>query len=106
MSEHIPYTHASVSIDEDGTRLDVSFYTPDVSARALGGGRDRPFLTLSSREAHVTVSTTGAGPVTEQDVNLARQIADAAARYLADCERLHADQATNPTLPGLDEAAA
>ncbi|MFF3437923.1 hypothetical protein [Streptosporangium sp. NPDC002721] len=106
MSEHIPYTRASLSVDEDGTRLDVSFYTPDVSVMALGGGRDRPFLTLSSREAHVTVSTTGAGPVTERDVNLARKIADAAARYLANCEQLYTDQAATPMLPGLDEVAA
>ena len=30
-------------------------------------------------------------------MTLAREIADAAARYLADCERLHADQPTDPT---------
>ena len=44
----------------------------------------------------MVISTTGGGPVTEQDVTLARQLADAAARYLADCERLHTEQSTNP----------
>ncbi|MFF5109075.1 hypothetical protein [Streptosporangium sp. NPDC000509] len=106
MSERTPYTRASVSIDEDGTRIDLAFYTPDLSVMALGVGRERPFLNLSSREAQVMISTTGGGPVTEQDVILARQIADAAARYLADCERLRTDQAATPVLPGLDEVAA
>ncbi|MDP9863370.1 MULTISPECIES: hypothetical protein [Streptosporangium] len=92
MSEHIPYTHASVSLDEHGTQLNVSFHTPEVSVAVLGAQRERPFLSLSTAEATVTITTTGAGPVTEQDVTLARKIADAAARYLADCERLHTER--------------
>ncbi|WP_440082707.1 hypothetical protein [Streptosporangium sp. LJ11] len=96
MREHLPYTRAVVTLDEDGTRLDTSFRTPHLSVMALVADGGRPFLHLSSREAQVIVSTTGGGPVTEQDVMLARQIADVAARYLADCERLHTEQSTNP----------
>ncbi|WP_433250470.1 hypothetical protein ACQPYK_04210 [Streptosporangium sp. CA-135522] len=106
MSEHLPYTIASVSLDEDGTRLSISFNTPEVLVTALGAQRERPFLSLSTTEANVTITTTGSGPVTERDVTLARKIADAAARYLADCEQLHAAQAATPMLPGLDEDAA
>ncbi|MBB2909353.1 hypothetical protein FHS43_000599 [Streptosporangium becharense] len=96
MSEHLPYTRAVVTLDEDGTRLDTSFRTPYLSVMALGADGGRPFLHLSSREAQVVVSTTGGGPVTERDVALARRIAEAAARYLADCERLHTEQSANP----------
>ncbi|MFF5206622.1 hypothetical protein [Streptosporangium sp. NPDC000396] len=106
MNEYRPYTHASASIDENGTRLSVSFNTPDVSVKVLGAQRERPFLSLSTAEAWVSISTTGGGPVTERDVTLAREIFNAAARYLADCERLHAAQAITPALPGLDENAA
>ncbi|MET8050614.1 hypothetical protein ABZU75_23745 [Streptosporangium sp. NPDC005286] len=94
MSEHLPYTRAVVTFDEDGTRLDTSFRTPYLSVTVLGAEGGRPFLHLSSCEAQVIISTTGGGPVTERDVTLARQIAEAAARYLADCERLHTEQST------------
>jgi len=96
MSERKPYTYVTASIREGVTRLDVSFCTSEVSARAFGGDGERPFLTLSSAEAQMTVTTTGCGPVTDRDVILARQIVEAAARYLADCERLHTEQSTNP----------
>ncbi|MEV0169321.1 hypothetical protein [Nonomuraea fuscirosea] len=96
MREHLPYTRAVVTVDEDSTRLDTSFRTPHLSVTVLGTDGGRPFLHLSSREAQVVISTTGGGPVTEQDVTLARQIADAATRYLADCERLHIEQSTHP----------
>ncbi|MEU0479356.1 hypothetical protein ABZ260_09260 [Streptosporangium sp. NPDC006013] len=96
MREHPPYTRAVVTLDEDGTRLDTSFRTPYLSVTVLGAKGGRPFLHLSSREAQVIISTTGGGPVTERDVTLARQITEAAARYLADRERLHTEQSTNP----------
>ncbi|WP_326819685.1 hypothetical protein [Streptosporangium sp. NBC_01756] len=96
MREHLPYTRAVVTLDEDGTRLDTSFRTPYLSVTVLGADDGRPFLHLSSREAQVVITTTGGGPVTGRDVTLARQIAEAAARYLADCERLHTEQSINP----------
>ncbi|WP_371781250.1 hypothetical protein [Streptosporangium subroseum] len=103
MKEHLPYTRAVVTLDEDGTRLDTSFRTPYLSVSALGAEGERPFLHLSSREAQVVISTTGGGPVTEQDVTLARQIAEAATRYLADCERIHLEQSTNSDQAGESE---
>ncbi|GAA5086041.1 hypothetical protein HNP84_009629 [Thermocatellispora tengchongensis] len=53
----------------------------------------RPCLDFDTREAHVSISTTAAETVTEQDVAVARHIFNATARYLAECERLHNQQA-------------
>ncbi|GIH91176.1 hypothetical protein ACFFMN_09280 [Planobispora siamensis] len=104
MSEHKPYTYVTTSIDKDTTRLGIDFYTADLWVSVLDIGGKRPALTVSSREARVLVSSTGGGPITDQDLRIAREIADAAARYLADCERLHAAQTV---IPGsTDEAAA
>ncbi|WP_327048822.1 hypothetical protein OG320_13620 [Microbispora sp. NBC_01189] len=105
-----PYTHVSMSIDPGRRpRIGVSFYTPVLRAGARVLESGRPFLSLESDEANVTVSTTGAGPVTAGDVEVARQIFNAAARYLADCERLHADQSADSdhlTSSVVDETAA
>ncbi|MEV4216818.1 hypothetical protein [Nonomuraea sp. NPDC049725] len=94
MSEHRPYTYVTLSIRPDSDpHVRVSFHTPRLQASAgllLDG--PRPFLEFTSHEAHVHISTTGAGPVTDADLNIAREIFHAAARYLADCELLHAEQ--------------
>ncbi|WP_055483086.1 hypothetical protein [Sphaerimonospora mesophila] len=102
-----PYTYVTVSIDSDeAPRVGVSFYTPGlrVSAGVLDSGR--PYLDVSSKTADVSISTTGAGAVTSTDLEIARQIFTAAARYLADCERLHADQLATPDLSGRSDRRA
>ncbi|MFF4623675.1 hypothetical protein [Nonomuraea jabiensis] len=43
----------------------------------------------------MTVSTSG--PVTDNDLTVAREIFNAAARYLADCERLHSGESGKAT---------
>ncbi|MFI7152596.1 hypothetical protein ACIBO2_47405 [Nonomuraea sp. NPDC050022] len=73
-------------------RLIVSFHTSEVQVAARVIDERRPYLAFSTSEADVSVSTTGGGPVTDADLALAREIYSAAARYLADCERLHAEQ--------------
>ncbi|MEU8278253.1 hypothetical protein ACFYOK_34725 [Microbispora bryophytorum] len=94
-----PYTHLSMSIDPgERPRIGISFYASITRARARVLESGRPYLVLESDEADVTVSTTGAaGPVTAEDLDIAREIFNAAARYLADCERLYAEhtQATD-----------
>ncbi|MGI5493642.1 hypothetical protein [Microtetraspora malaysiensis] len=103
--KHTPYTYVTMSIDPGKPpRLTVSFYTPDlrVGASVLDSGR--PYLSIESNEADIAASTSGAGPVTATDVDIARQIFNAAARYLADCERLH-DEQQSATPPASDEAA-
>ncbi|RGA02991.1 hypothetical protein DI270_021305 [Microbispora triticiradicis] len=89
-----PYTHLSMSIDPgERPRIGISFYASISRARARVLESGRPYLVLESDEADVTVSTTGAGPVTAEDLDIAREIFNAAARYLADCERMHAEHA-------------
>ncbi|MBE3016302.1 hypothetical protein IL992_45235 [Microbispora sp. NEAU-D428] len=90
-----PYTHLSMSIDPgERPRIGISFYASITRARARVLESGRPYLVLESDEADVTVSTAGAaGPVTADDLDIAREIFNAAARYLADCERIHAEHA-------------
>ncbi|MEU8272476.1 hypothetical protein AB0B89_35665 [Sphaerisporangium sp. NPDC049002] len=90
MSEREPYTQIRAAIDDGITRLDLSFYTPDLAVTVLCIGQERACLEISSRDGQVIVSSTGGGPVTERDIALARELANGAGRYLAECERLYA----------------
>ncbi|GAA4530273.1 MULTISPECIES: hypothetical protein [Nonomuraea] len=104
MSEHRPYTYVTVSLRPDSDpHVGVSFHTPRLRIRAgLLTSSPRPYLEFASHEANVHISTTGAGPVTDTDLAIAREIFNAAARYLADCECLHAEQ---PAKDATDTAA-
>ncbi|MEU6713752.1 hypothetical protein ABZ897_19930 [Nonomuraea sp. NPDC046802] len=87
-----PYTYITLSMQPDEpTHVDVSFYTSGLQARSSVINERRPSLSIISRDAKVAVSTTGGGPVTNADLAIAREIFTAAAQYLADCERLHAE---------------
>ncbi|PZG20922.1 hypothetical protein [Nonomuraea aridisoli] len=96
--EHTPYTYVTVSLRPEATpHVGVSFHTADLKVRAgLLFDKPRPYLELCSHEAAVHLSTTGAGPVTHADLATARELFTAAARYLADCEQLHAEQPASP----------
>ncbi|WP_219460221.1 hypothetical protein [Nonomuraea rhizosphaerae] len=87
-----PYTHVNMCL-RPGTApyVGLSLYTSRVHLYNLLV-EGRPVLDLTSADAVVSISTTGAGPVTDQDLRFARQLHQATARYLADCERLHANQ--------------
>ncbi|MEU4576875.1 hypothetical protein [Nonomuraea sp. NPDC023979] len=89
------YTYVTLFIRPESTpQVHVSFYTPRLTVCAgLLLNEPQPYLKFSSPEANVHISTTGAGPVTDADLATAREIFTAAARYLADCEQLHAEQA-------------
>ncbi|MEV4570449.1 hypothetical protein AB0K12_42430 [Nonomuraea sp. NPDC049419] len=95
MSEHRPYTYVTLSMQPDTEpHVSVSFHTARLKVRAgLLLSNPRPYLDFTSHEANLHISTTEAGPVTDDDLNTARDIFSAAARYLADCEQLHAEQA-------------
>ncbi|MEV0353133.1 hypothetical protein AB0H88_45890 [Nonomuraea sp. NPDC050680] len=100
-----PYTYVTLSMTQAQTpRLIVSFHTSEVGVRAHVIDERRPYLAFSTPEADVSVSTTGGGPVTNADLILARDIYSAAARYLADCERLHIEQSA--TGKATDQTAA
>ncbi|WP_219509287.1 hypothetical protein [Nonomuraea ceibae] len=98
-----PYTYVTLSMRPDSEpRLAISFYTPGLRVSAGMLFNDpRPYLEIRSRDTDVHISTTGAGPVTSADLDTAREIFNAAARYLTDCERLRAEQsATDQATPG------
>ncbi|MBT2233393.1 hypothetical protein [Nonomuraea sp. NEAU-A123] len=93
MSDRRPYTYVTLSMRPDSApHLSISFHTPGLRVSAGILSNPRPYLEFRSHEADVHISTTGAGAVTAADLATAREIFDAAARYLADCERLHTDQ--------------
>ena len=88
-----PYTHVQLLFRPDRTaRLTASFYTPRLRIECLTTSDERPFLTLATAEADVLISTSGGGPVTGADLVLARTLHEATGRYLAECERLHAER--------------
>ncbi|MEV4018439.1 hypothetical protein AB0J35_48880 [Nonomuraea angiospora] len=100
MSSLNPYTYLTLSMQPDSApRLHISFHTADLHIRAGMLSNPRPYLEIASREANVSISTTGAGPVTNADLSTAREIFNAAARYLADCERLHINQSATDKAP-------
>ena len=62
-----------------------------------------PILTIQDGPADITITNSGRGEVTEDDVRFGRLLAEAAARYAAELEK-HA--ATNPaTAAGADDPA-
>ncbi|MEU0570307.1 hypothetical protein ABZ297_33655 [Nonomuraea sp. NPDC005983] len=101
-----PYTYVTLSLRPESTpHVGVSFHTPDLKVRSgLLLSSPRPYLEFNSHEADVHISTTGAGPVTDTDLATAREIFTAAARYLAECEQLHAEQSA--TTKGATDPAA
>ncbi|MGV9325257.1 hypothetical protein [Streptosporangium sandarakinum] len=103
MNTPAPHIYLTGVLRNGLTRLDLSFSTPDVGVVAAVTTSGRPFLNLATSEAQVTITTTGGGPVTASDVALAKEIAAAAVRYLGDCVRIHSEQDSGPTLPGLDD---
>lgn len=90
-----PYTYVTLTMrPESAPHLAIAFHTPGLRVSAgLLFNNPRPYLEIGSRDANVHISTTGAGPVTGTDLATAHEIFAAAARYLADCERLHAEHA-------------
>ncbi|GAA1765185.1 hypothetical protein [Nonomuraea bangladeshensis] len=90
-----PYTYVTVSMRPgQPSRFNVSCST-ELRVHAWLGDTGKPCLDLNTSNASVTVSTSG--PVTDHDVTVAREIFNAAARYLADCERLHSGQTDKAT---------
>ncbi|MEQ4720169.1 hypothetical protein [Nonomuraea sp. B19D2] len=87
-----PYAYVTLMMQPgEPTHLDVTFYASDLRVRSSVINERRPYLSITSPDAKVAVSTTGGGPVTDADLATAREIFNAAAQYLADCERFHAE---------------
>ncbi|MEW1844529.1 hypothetical protein AB0392_41855 [Nonomuraea angiospora] len=91
-----PYTYVTVSMRPDQpSRVSVAFCSAELRARAWLGESGKPCFDLDTSNASVTVSISGS--VTDDDLTVAREIFNAAARYLADCERLHSGQSDKVT---------
>ncbi|TDD24590.1 hypothetical protein [Nonomuraea diastatica] len=91
-----PYIYVTVSMRPDQrSRISVAFNSAQLRARAWLGDSGKPCFDLDTSDASVTVSTVG--PVTDDDLAVAREIFNAAARYLAGCERLHSEQSAKAT---------
>ena len=64
---------------------------------------EAPILTIQDGPADITITNPGQGEVTADDVRFGRLLAEAAARYAAELEKL---AATNPaTAEGADDPA-
>src|SRR5436309_8094599 len=61
-----------------------------------------PILTINDGPAEITITNPGRGEVTEEDVRLGRQLAEAANQYAAELEK-HA--AKDSAAAGADESA-
>ncbi|TDC00602.1 hypothetical protein E1267_34220 [Nonomuraea longispora] len=91
-----PYTYVTVSMRPgQPSRISIAFCSAELRASAWLGENGKPCLNLDAPDASVTVSTSG--PVTEDDLTVAREIFNSAARYLADCERLHLGESHKAT---------
>ena len=99
MSEGYTYTTLSSQPGEP-VQVGVSFYLDAHAWTAVCGSESgRPRLTVSHGNVSVSIGPATPGQVTEQDTRIARSLADQAAAYAAEIERLAAASAP-------DDAAA
>lgn len=96
-----PYTYVTIALPAgESPRIGVTFHTADLRVSTYLVDSGRPYLDLCSDEARISISSSGSDRVTDADVALARELHQAAARYLADCERLHAQATKDAREPG------
>jgi hypothetical protein len=86
------YTHTTLSAHPgEPVRVQVSFYL-DYHAwiAACGSENGRPHLAVSHGDVAVSIAPARCGEVTAEDARIARELADEAAKYAAEVERLAA----------------
>jgi hypothetical protein len=84
------YSYATISASKgEPTRISVSFYLDDRAWIAVCGDQEkgRAHLYISYGDVSVTIAPVP-GEVTARDVRIARTLADQAAAYAAEVERL------------------
>jgi hypothetical protein len=88
MSEGYTYTTLSGGPDKP-MNVTVSFYLDDLAwMRVVGADTGRPLLCISHGEVSVNVGPAAPGLVTAEDARIARSLADLAAEYASEVERL------------------
>jgi hypothetical protein len=90
MSEGYTYTTLSAHQGEP-VKVAVSFYLDEHAwINVCGAEAGRPHLAVSHGDVSVSIAPARADRATEQDARLARTLADQAATYAAEVERLAA----------------
>jgi hypothetical protein len=88
MSEGYSYTTISAHPGEP-VKVAVSFYLDHHAwIAACGAENGRPHLAVSHGDVAVSIAPARRGEVTAEDARIARELADEAARYAAEIERL------------------
>ena len=91
MSAGFSFTSIVSGVDEP-TRIEVSFFLDDAAWIGVCGREDdRPQLSIRNGQVSADFAPTP-GRITEADARPARELADQAAIYAADVERLKAEQ--------------
>jgi hypothetical protein len=88
------YSYTTISIDPgEEPRITVALH-PDELARIAyyPTNSGRPFIDIEHAGARVIIGTGPNAKVTDHHVKFARHLLDAAAAFLSDCERMHAEQ--------------
>ncbi|MBB5776772.1 hypothetical protein [Nonomuraea jabiensis] len=89
------YSYTVIRVQPDvETHIGVSIY-PDALAEVKyfpAKDNSHAFINITHGVADVTIGTTNNAEITNEHITFARQLLDAAAAFLADCERLHAEQ--------------
>lgn len=83
------YTHTTISAGPgEPTRIGVSFYLDDTATiHLISAGTDKPFLSLMHGDVSVRINPRTEG-LTAADAAFARNLAELAARYADEVERL------------------
>jgi hypothetical protein len=98
MSEGYSYTTISAHPGEP-VRVGVSFYLDSRNWIAVAGaGTDRPHLAIKAGDVSAAIGPADPGEITAEDARLARVLADQAALYATEIERLAL--ASEPGEPG------
>ncbi|MGH3155401.1 MAG: hypothetical protein ACRDNF_02320 [Streptosporangiaceae bacterium] len=86
------YTYTTITGGpEEPVRIGVSFYLDDAARiRNYGVGEDRAQFGIAHGDVEVTFAVPH-GQVSEDDARVGRELADKAAIYAAEVERLHAE---------------
>ena len=92
------YTYTMISAGpSEPTRITVSFYL-DAAAwiTMYGAGKGRPQLSIAHGEVSVNIAPRAEDIVTAEDARIARTLADKAAAYATEVERLSASNDAGP----------
>jgi len=92
------YTYTTISAGPgEPTHITVSFYLDDAAwITVYGAGKGRPQLGIAHGEVSVNIAPRAEGIGTAEDVRIARTLADKAAAYAAEVERLAASTDAGP----------